>query len=81
MTEVLHPPFTVTPAAVDQLVTAGGTVRVDLAGTGCCGVAYAWTATNHTPGTGCSAAQVRSLRSVPQQPTSSPEPASTTAPA
>ncbi len=37
------PPFTVTPAAVRQLETVGGTVRVDLAPTGCCGLTYTWT--------------------------------------
>lgn len=37
------PPFTVTPAALRQLEILGGTVRVDLAPTGCCGLIYIWT--------------------------------------
>ena len=50
MTEVSHPPFTVTRAAVEQLEVAGGMVRVDLSSTGCCGVAYAWNADPPQPG-------------------------------
>lgn len=37
------PRFTVTPSAVRQLKIVGGTVRVDLAPTGCCGLNYTWT--------------------------------------
>lgn len=44
MAEDLHPPFTVTRAAIEQLSSAGGSVRVDLAPTGCCGRAYTWSA-------------------------------------
>lgn len=41
--ETVLPPVAVTPAAIRQLETVGGTVRVDLAATGCCGTTYPWT--------------------------------------
>lgn len=37
------PPFTVTPAAIDEIAALGGAVRVDLDQGGCCGTAYAFT--------------------------------------
>ncbi len=36
------PPSAVTPAAIHPLTLVGGTVRVDLIETGCCGRTYAW---------------------------------------
>ncbi|MGP5387296.1 HesB/IscA family protein [Brachybacterium tyrofermentans] len=37
------PPFTVTPAAIDEIAALGGAVRIDLDPGGCCGTAYAFT--------------------------------------
>ncbi len=37
-----YPPFTVTPAAIDELVTLGGAVRVDVEPGGCCGTTFVY---------------------------------------
>ena len=42
--ETILPPFGVTPAAIDQIEAVGGTVRVDVADGGCCGLTYVFTA-------------------------------------
>lgn len=42
MTDTLLPPFAVTPAAVAQIETLGGVVRIDVEPGGCCGTAYAF---------------------------------------
>lgn len=41
--ETTWPPFAVTPAAVRQIEAVGGTVRVDVAAGGCCGLTYEFT--------------------------------------
>jgi iron-sulfur cluster assembly accessory protein len=38
------PPFRVTEAAIDEIVRAGGAIRLDLERGGCCGTAYRFTA-------------------------------------
>ena len=40
--ETAFPPFAVTPAAIDAIVSLGGAVRVTLEAGGCCGTAYAF---------------------------------------
>ncbi|GAB3537081.1 iron-sulfur cluster assembly accessory protein [Arthrobacter tecti] len=40
MSDTVFPPFTVTAAAVEQVVHLGGRVRIDLEPGGCCGTTY-----------------------------------------
>lgn len=41
MEQTRHPPFAVTRAAIDQITSVGGTVRIDVEEGGCCG--QTWT--------------------------------------
>lgn len=46
------PPFTVTPAAIDEIEAAGGVVRLDVVDGGCCGRTYAFTLGDSAPAAG-----------------------------
>ena len=60
MTDTVFPPFTVTPAAVEQLSVLGS-VRLDIADGGCCGDTYEFSTEQREPtdwAFGCSGAEL-----------------------